>query len=777
MGHLVNPKLFRLKYVIPFSLQSISLKKHSSFFDLKIYRVYSFLNLYFKRYNKNIKNKILLYIYNFKVSFKNKNVVIFLNFKKSSLLRKRIFFKIRKIKRTQRKFKHKIRLKKYKKKFLYKKNYNSLLLFKSNNIIYFENNIKRFKYFKLLKKFKNVKKKFKIFNVKKFSLKNNFKWYKFKRSYKIKKLKNNKAGNKTGSKTLHKKRKKFKIKLKKKSKSYKVKKSRYNKISSKHFNKFVEVLRSKKYYIKMINNIRKSSMRFKYNLNNIFKIKKRKFFSKVFQNKSNCIFYTNKNLNYAFRKRLKHSYYLNKIILKSKYKSSFKFINYKISFKSNKSRKRKIFKLDRKIKTENRKKYSFFFKFSLKNKPKKIKRMKKLYIKKFIKYSWYTKPFYSRRTLKPKLNKWFNPIVYKKKIRFSGVLLNNEREKQKNKKTGNKEKLYLNKFKTFLQYINIKKIKKMPVKINLQKKSIFKIPKKYIKVKLNRRKFFKKIINKISYKKKRVVYKNNIKKFFAARIINKFNSRFFLRKLFKKKIWKKQQQANKKVVYSKKQRVRIFKQDLKLKKNIINLEEVDNLLNDGKTSLESEYELETSKFDDRFKPIIKRIKGNLLKNNRKLKGFKSFIIFNLKYKFLITKLRNYFVSSIIKFFEFKPFLKIFFLIRKSWGSLKTADMFSEALIIQLLRKKKISDVARSAIFFLKKYCYKKRIIGYSMLLTGRFTRKDRAMYKWHKQGRYSRSNKLIFIDYSNKRVALKYSSCSFKISIINYRSQKIEFKL
>jgi len=149
----------------------------------------------------------------------------------------------------------------------------------------------------------------------------------------------------------------------------------------------------------------------------------------------------------------------------------------------------------------------------------------------------------------------------------------------------------------------------------------------------------------------------------------------------------------------------------------------------------------------------------------------------LKYKFLVKKLKKFFIISIIKFFEYRSFIKIFFLIIKFHGILKTADMFSEAIIIQLLRKKKITDIIRSCIYFLTRYYVKKRIGGYHILFSGRFTRKDRAMFRWHKKGKYTRSNRIVFIDYSNKRVALKYSSCAFKISFFKYFQKNIESKL
>lgn len=139
-----------------------------------------------------------------------------------------------------------------------------------------------------------------------------------------------------------------------------------------------------------------------------------------------------------------------------------------------------------------------------------------------------------------------------------------------------------------------------------------------------------------------------------------------------------------------------------------------------KVFLKQQFQLKKYKFT--HKKINKRRK-------RKFNIFFFSFLFKLKYKFLVKKLKKFFIISIIKFFEYRSFIKIFFLIIKFHGILKTADMFSEAIIIQLLRKKKITDIIRSCIYFLTRYYVKKRIGGYHILFSGRFTRKDRAMFR------------------------------------------------
>ena len=104
----------------------------------------------------------------------------------------------------------------------------------------------------------------------------------------------------------------------------------------------------------------------------------------------------------------------------------------------------------------------------------------------------------------------------------------------------------------------------------------------------------------------------------------------------------------------------------------------------------------------------------------------------------------------------------------------TAETLADIMVTRLRQKAQIKGLMKSILLLLNRKYRKGKIRGHAILLTGRFTRKDRAAYEWSRIGKTSRSNRLDIIDYSNKRVALKFSSVSFKISIIRsiYKKKK-----
>ena len=442
MGHLVNPKLYRIKYVIPFSLQAVSTKKYSSFFDIKVYNVYNFLNFYFRKYNKSLVNKVLLYVYNFKVSFKNKNIIIFLNFKQSKILYKKIKRRFKTIKKMKKKyiflFNKKI------KKFVYEKNnYNSLFIFKhiKFNIFYKKYIfIKKTPIIKTNKKFskKQIKNKVK----KKFIIKlNNFKNYLKLRKF-FKKLKGKKKINTVFfKKNINKKiNSKYSVNIKLSSKNRKLKKRFYDKYKKKLMFKLKKKLSAVR---------RRKLSRFLY------------FFRKKFRVKiKNKLIFEKKGLN-----------------LKYKFISKFKhFTN------NNKSTKFKIYKI-KKVKKLRVLKNKMSFKFLL----KKRKIFKNIFIK--------SKPKYFKSGLRIKLRK---SSFLKKVETFSREFLHLPSKKIFFSSVG---KLCLKKNKNKNIFLNIvKKLADEPNDI-VHKKTTNNFSNDYLNIRLHKKKFFKKS-KFVKYKKK-----------------------------------------------------------------------------------------------------------------------------------------------------------------------------------------------------------------------------------------------------------------------------------
>lgn len=171
MGHLVNPKLYRLKYTIPISLISVSKIKYSSYFDLKINMIYNFVRLFFTNYNKNIFNRALFYVFSLKVVFVNFRIVVYLDLKQSKYMRKKISNRRRKYKRFSLKIRKKsIAARNVKKIKIKHKLFSQILNFKTSN--YFFNFIfaKKISYNKVRLKKKSIK----VLNLRKKKLNYNY---------------------------------------------------------------------------------------------------------------------------------------------------------------------------------------------------------------------------------------------------------------------------------------------------------------------------------------------------------------------------------------------------------------------------------------------------------------------------------------------------------------------------------------------------------------------------------------------------------------------------
>lgn len=735
MSHVVNPNLYRLKYTVNWFLYSVSNTKHFSFFDTKVSTLREMFVDSFNYNNNQSNSKIYYLISSFKISFKNKSVNLFFLFKQTLLLKR----KITKLKYFIKK------LTQLAKPFAIFKKKKTTIKSKSSLNYYF----KYFKFFYLIsinqkvKKFikrnnqlyvsqlKKVKKISPLNNVIKKRLKNSYRF--LKRAFNIRLLKAKRFKN---ERFLF-----FKKKKEEKNLTFKQKLAKQVAQSRKDYKESIRIV----YFVRKPKKYRNKFVLFKSKFDKELKLI---FIKKFFKLKNFKFTKTLKN-NFSFSN---NSYHLKtdfifkkrKVVFKSKTKSISVKKNLKAFLQSLKKNKlprlswKKIFRVG-----------IFSTLKDLFGKRKRSRNIKKLYISAL-----------NLDTDSEKLVK----NIYRIKHKLKKII---KSKKYKNYKFISK-KIHKISFVKKIKYIFKKKSKKTEVK-NIFKKRKFRF-KSLSKTLINRRRkllYFRikrNLVNKLKprgrkkirfYKKKKYVKK---KKFYNKKREKKYMYRLYYKPLkmkfnFFKKLYKNMYKLK---YYKKTSLIFIHKNFLNLNKKLY------------KKKLKRKWSLLLKKLKH-----VKYKKINIIKKKcKKYLIIPAFAInFFFKLKILVFKFKITFI--IFKFFSSIILSKIVFLFKKFWGAIRTSEMFADAIIIRLLKKNKIKDIVRSTLKYLLKLYRKKRLRGYALLFMGRFTRKDRAMYSWYKSGLYSRSNRLTVIDFSNKKVALKYSTCSFKISLIRSRLKRV----
>lgn len=160
----------------------------------------------------------------------------------------------------------------------------------------------------------------------------------------------------------------------------------------------------------------------------------------------------------------------------------------------------------------------------------------------------------------------------------------------------------------------------------------------------------------------------------------------------------------------------------------------------------------------------KKIK--ILKSLVYLKYAKNFLKIFLKNKVLKRFWENFKATLnfyLQKFFLGYSNLKIFIIgLSKNYVN---ASIISEFFFIRLKQFYTIWEVLRNVNVLFKKLMRSKRILGYKITCSGRFSRKQRTTYSWKSFGSLASSSKKSKLDYSYKNIALKYSSCTIKVWI------------
>ena len=179
-------------------------------------------------------------------------------------------------------------------------------------------------------------------------------------------------------------------------------------------------------------------------------------------------------------------------------------------------------------------------------------------------------------------------------------------------------------------------------------------------------------------------------------------------------------------------------------------------------------------FSDKPRPYLRRRYKNELRRAKK-KSFryiyvkkKFFLLLNFFYLYnKIYTLKKKFIIQASLLVNFFTKINVYFFIRSQFSFQISAELVAEFLVLWFLKKKfTVKEILGTLLSFLKKSFAIKNIGGYAILMRGRFTRKDRAMYSWKKMGAMPLSHRISNVDYCNRWIPLKYSQCAFKVYIL-----------
>ena len=174
----------------------------------------------------------------------------------------------------------------------------------------------------------------------------------------------------------------------------------------------------------------------------------------------------------------------------------------------------------------------------------------------------------------------------------------------------------------------------------------------------------------------------------------------------------------------------------------------------------------------------KFIKLPLIKSSKKvIKPFKLVLskLFLIIISFLIYKYIYFFFKKIFKKILKKviktQYFNFYFLLY--WTSYFSASFLGRYIKHKLLLQYPLGNVLYKIIAFLIKAKKKKVIIGFKILFSGRFSRKDRKSHKWKTGGWLGYSSMIGSLDYNLTLVSLLNSLCGIKIWLNKKHNQNI----
>jgi len=118
--------------------------------------------------------------------------------------------------------------------------------------------------------------------------------------------------------------------------------------------------------------------------------------------------------------------------------------------------------------------------------------------------------------------------------------------------------------------------------------------------------------------------------------------------------------------------------------------------------------------------------------------------------------------TILKLYSYKLlFFQLYFIVINDYSV--NAGMIIDFMILRLLQKFKLKEIVWRLLIFFKKEVARNSLIGYKLMVNGRFNRRVRVTYFWKLDGRVPVGARLGHVSYSKNTVNLKHGICSVKV--------------
>ena len=315
-----------------------------------------------------------------------------------------------------------------------------------------------------------------------------------------------------------------------------------------------------------------------------------------------------------------------------------------------------------------------------------------------------------------------------------------------------KKKRFLRFFVKDLFFLNIKKVSKS--------KNFF--ANKYFKWFYKKKKLFKRSLVEINKDMFNYRYKE-------SKIVDQAKKKIFIKNKYKnfRKIFLNDRLGNALIFRSAgKNNNNILKEN-----NLFNSEKLKYNIDENEDNYDNFEDLSNISEFNQAESCVKKKKNYVILISENLKFNleiikNKFLLFNFIKIFLKLKKKMYNVFNRIYLNNISVIITICLKKYSRWKF--TADYLNDLIIVRLKQNYRIRDIMRFIIKYLNRILKKKRIIGYAILLKGRFSRKDRAVYQLKRFGKTKKTNKVSIIDFSNKSVNLTYSKAAISIWVTRH---------
>lgn len=160
-----------------------------------------------------------------------------------------------------------------------------------------------------------------------------------------------------------------------------------------------------------------------------------------------------------------------------------------------------------------------------------------------------------------------------------------------------------------------------------------------------------------------------------------------------------------------------------------------------------------------------KIKKSIIIVSRKIFYYLNLFFFRMP--FLLNLKQKLIEFFLFYFFEYR-FNKIFipkllFFINSEMTPV--ASFISFFIGLKIVSRYRLGTIIWKCNNYLKRFWKKRFITGFKILVAGRISRKDRASYRWRKEGAASSNSNFAAIDISNRLLAMRYGVSTIKVWI------------